>query len=559
MSVVSCYDRCFIKQALQNLWLAGLLFVSISVAALSESALTLRQHIEANLGDYPLSAFGIPLKNHSTLQDFYLNRNFSLAWYNQQGKLTPQALAVIQEISEITKDGLLPFDYYYEKLQSINHLENNELTVGSRIQYDLLLSDAVASLSQHLIAGKVDPKTLSADWSAQRRHKDLVNILQEISLTEDVAAQFNKLRPNQIRYFRLQKLLAQLSQRIAPAWQPFATTPLIKPQASDKRIEAIRERLIYWGDLTVTAYDNAITHSQPQFYDEQLLPAVKNFQRRHGLDEDGIIGKQTLEALNISPAMRKQQVVNNLERWRWLAEDLGEKHVLVNIASFELRVIANNETVMRKPVIVGRDYRRTPVFSDKIRYLVFNPTWTVPYSIASKDILPNIQKDPEYLNQLNFKVYDRNQTLIDPATINWKAITKNNFPYRLVQMPGPKNALGQVKFMFPNEHDVYLHDTAARDLFSKKDRAFSSGCVRVSDPLELAAWLQKDNGISRADIDAILSSGEPKTMFLKKPIPVHIEYWTGWVDSKGETHFRADIYQRDPPLTAALEKSLHAD
>jgi murein L,D-transpeptidase YcbB/YkuD len=214
---------------------------------------------------------------------------------------------------------------------------------------------------------------------------------------------------------------------------------------------------------------------------------------------------------------------------------------------------------MRKPVIVGRDYRRTPVFSDKIRYLVFNPTWTVPFSIASKDILPNIQKDSEYLTQFNFKVYDRNQTLIDPATVNWKDVTRKNFPYRLVQMPGPKNALGQVKFMFPNEHDVYLHDTSAPDLFNKKDRAFSSGCVRVSEPLELAAWLQKENGINRADIDSIIATGEPKTMFLKKPIPVHIEYWTGWVDSKGETHFRADIYQRDPLLTAALEKPLHAE
>ncbi|WP_372626364.1 murein L,D-transpeptidase [Arsukibacterium sp.] len=559
MNSVGRHFNSLFKRFFQSLSLCGLLLTPLSVTALSESALTLRQHIEANLGDYPLSAFGIPLKNDTTLQDFYLNRNFSLAWYNQQGKLTAQARAVIQEIGDITKDGLLPADYYYEKFQATKLLENNELTTNSRIQYDLLLSDAVATLSQHLIAGKVDPKTLAIDWSAQRRHRDLVKILQDIAQGEDVAARINALRPNQVRYFRLQKLLTQLEQRAAPEWHPLATAPLIKPLTGDKRVEPIRERLIYWGDLTTIADENITASSQPQWYDELLVSAVKNFQRRHGLDEDGIIGKHTLEALNISPAMRKQQVVNNLERWRWLAEDLGDKHVLVNIASFELRVIANNETVMRKPVIVGRDYRRTPVFSDKIRYLVYNPTWTVPYSIASKDILPNIQKDPEYLNQLNFKVYDRNQSLVDPATVNWKAITKNNFPYRLVQMPGPKNALGQIKFMFPNEHDVYLHDTAARDLFSKKDRAFSSGCVRVSDPLELAAWLQKDNGISRADIDAILASGEPKTMFLKKPIPVHIEYWTGWVDSKGVTHFRADIYQRDPPLTAALERSLHAE
>jgi murein L,D-transpeptidase YcbB/YkuD len=205
---------------------------------------------------------------------------------------------------------------------------------------------------------------------------------------------------------------------------------------------------------------------------------------------------------------------------------------------------------------VGRDYRRTPVFSGKIGYLVLNPTWTAPMKLAVKDLLPAIQKDPDYLRRLGITVFDRNQNTVDPATVDWATVSGRNFPYRFVQSPGPLNAMGQVKFMFPNTFDVYLHDTPSRDLFTKKDRAFSSGCVRVSEPLELAAWLLKDSGMDRERIDAIVAKGDFQTVFLKKPIPVHIEYWTAWVDSQGEVNFRKDLYQRDPPLNAALAAPL---
>ena len=228
-----------------------------------------------------------------------------------------------------------------------------------------------------------------------------------------------------------------------------------------------------------------------------------------------------------------------------------------HIAAFELKIIDNNETVFVKPVVVGRNYRKTPVFSNKIRYLVLNPTWTVPYKLAVQDKLPDIQKDPGYLNRLGIRVFRGDSAVaIDPYTIHWNEITTRNFPFRLVQGPGPQNALGQVKFMFPNPHDVYLHDTPSRELFKKAERAFSSGCIRVSDPLELAEFLLRDQGWDKERIAASIAKGVTETVSLKTPLPIHIEYWTAWVDRQGVLNFRNDIYERDQPLWQALNKPL---
>lgn len=543
------------KRLIFGFWILALAGVSQSGFAL-EGKPTLRQHIEAMSGDYPIAAKGTILQAQTTLKNFYLDNDFAPAWHDAEQYPTAQARALVQEIGRIAEDGLLPADYHYQSLREY-YLD---ASTGSKnldyVEYDLLLSDAAAMLSQHLLAGKVNPETLSADWKAQRREKDLAVILGELSQAEDVVVWLNELRPNQVRYFRLKKLLMRLRYAEAPEWPPLAVAPMIKPGTIDARLPAVRARLRYWGDLDV-AEDLDSGTADSRVYDPVLAAAVSNFQRRHGLEEDAIIGRATFDALNISPAEREQQVINNLERWRWLAEDLGERHVLVNIAGFELKMVENNQTIMTKPVIVGRDYRRTPVFSDRIRYLVFNPTWTVPMSIAVKDQLPAIRKDPDHFSRLGMTVLDRSQNQVDPAEIDWQALGPRNFPYRLVQTPGPLNALGQVKFMFPNTHDVYLHDTPARDLFTKKDRAFSSGCVRVSDPMEVAAWLLEKDGLSRNQIDAIVAKGDLRTVFLKQPVPVHIEYWTAWIDSREELHFRNDIYRRDPPLSAALAAPLY--
>jgi len=523
-----------------------------------QPSVSLRQHIEASVADYPLTAFGIPLKAEAVLQEFYLERNFKLAWHDANGHPTPQALALVDEIGRIGHDGLLPQDYHYRRLQNLAKPASRDKAASKDyldyVDYDLLLSDAAANLSHHLLMGKVDPESITPEWQASPRQRDLVQVMEDLAVSADVPERLQQLRPRQIRYTRLQKFLERLDTTQPPPWPALARQPAIKPDMRDVRVPALRERLVFWGDLTAS-----VEAVDANLYDANLQAAMRRFQVRHGLDADGVVGAKTLEAINVTPAQRRQQVVLNMERWRWLAEDLGEKHVLVNIAGFELKVIDHNTTVLRKPVIVGRDYRRTPVFSDRIRYIVFNPTWTVPHKLAVKDKLPEIKKDPSYLQRLGFSVFDQAQNPVDPMQVDWSSITERGFPYRLVQAPGPLNALGQVKFMFPNPYDVYLHDTPSRELFSKSDRAFSSGCVRVSEPMDLAELLLKDNGISRAQIDDILAKGELNTVFLKNPIPVHIEYWTAWIDSKDQLNFRSDIYERDPPLAAALAATLYAE
>jgi len=320
---------------------------------------------------------------------------------------------------------------------------------------------------------------------------------------------------------------------------------MILPDAVDPRLEAVSRRLQLLGDLAGYHFAGR--------YDSELVRAVRQFQSRHGLEPDGRIGENTLTALNVTPARRAEQVQVNLERWRWLRRPPQSRYLQINIAAFELRLVDGERTVLRKPVIVGLDYRQTPVFSDLVRYLVFNPSWTVPYRLAVLDKLPEIRRDPSYLEKYGFILYQAGSSaVVDPGTVDWSRVSIGRFPYRLVQQPGPWNALGQVKFMFPNRYGVYLHDTPSRELFSHAQRAFSSGCIRVADPLVLAETLLRGQHWNRERIDAVLAAGATETVYLDQPVPIHIEYWTAWVDDAGLLQFRNDIYQRDGPLLAAL-------
>ena len=317
---------------------------------------------------------------------------------------------------------------------------------------------------------------------------------------------------------------------------------------TDPRVVALRERLLATGDLAVGGADAM------DVFDEPLADAVARFQRRHGLDDDGAVGPKTREALNVSAATRVRQIELNLERWRWLPQDLGERHLLVNVPGFSLRLSEHGEDVLSMRVIVGRVVRRTPVFSDTMRYLVFSPSWTVPPTILRADKLPALRKHPALAVEQGFRVLHLREGAwveVDPLTLDWSSVTPATIQLR--QKPGPKNALGLVKFMFPNAFSVYLHDTPARELFAKSRRDFSSGCIRVERPAELAQALLRDDPVWTPEaIRAAMESGEERSVSLPKPIPVHIEYWTAWAGSDGVVQFREDIYERDAKLDAAL-------
>jgi murein L,D-transpeptidase YcbB/YkuD len=316
------------------------------------------------------------------------------------------------------------------------------------------------------------------------------------------------------------------------------------------RVAALAARLVASGELDM--HDGDV-------FDAPLADAVRRYQTRHGLTADAVVGQATLASLNAPIQARIDRLIVNLERWRWLPETLGERYIIVNIAGFKLDLVEDGEAALSMRVVVGTPFRRTPVFSERISYLVLNPSWHVPHRIAITDKLPLIKANPDYLAQQNYALlqgWGADERVIDPATVDWPAVTRNDFPYRLRQAPGPFNALGRVKFMFPNKFSVYLHDTPARELFGRDARAFSSGCIRLERPLDLAeTLLAAEPGWSRTAIDAALATGREQTVRLGRPVPVHLLYWTAWVDpADGTLNFRDDIYGRDTRVLAALRE-----
>ncbi len=525
-----------------------LLMLSLwSLGSLANDAI--RERMEAVHQGFTISALGEPLLALDALSEFYSHRDYALAWSRDKDRD-----ALLATISAAERHGLTPSDYHYNLLSTFAARSPDDLLPEARADLDLLLTDSLLLLTSHLLHGKVNRESLEADWTANRRAQPIDEIVSRALEHQQIHTLVDRLTPSLRGYQQLLIARKFLKSLLSMPWGPIADGPTIRPGMTDSRLPLIRQRLVALGDLipTESVEDQVIE----RHYDDGLVAAVIRFQDRHGLDTDGLVGRRTLASLNITPREKLAQLDANLERWRWLPEELGDTHIIVNIAGFELRMVRNGEEVLNTRVIVGRPYRQTPVFSDRIRYLVFNPTWTVPRTIMTEDQLPTIRRDPDYLQKMDFTVYrgwgaDRER--VDPETIDWWLLSKNNFPFQLVQEPGPHNALGRVKFMFPNKFDVYLHDTPARSLFSHNERTFSSGCIRVEEPFRLASLLlQGQDGWSRDHIDRVVNSREQTTVYLKEPVPVHLEYWTTWVDGDGTLHYRNDIYERNPRLISKL-------
>ncbi len=490
---------------------------------------------------------GEPLAQEVPVLTFYESGPQPL-WYSQAGfPMRQKLLAFIQGIED---EGLLPQDYHAIALSA--QCSGDTMSAELQKNCDMLLSDGFLTLANHLAHGKINPTSLTPEWKTQTKLADLGPLLSDVSKGRDPLEILASLRPKSQEYQALRAEIPKLRARLAdaPPWEPLPLKPSIKPDMEDGRLGPIIERLMYWGDLPKT-------YQSTGRYEAQLQAAVKQFQKRMSLDVDAVIGKSTLVALNASPEFRLQQLVGNLERWRWLPKDLGHKYLLVNIPSFELKGVIDNQVVLKKPVIVGRNQRRTPIFSSKINNLIFNPTWTVPPKLAVEDKLPEIQKDPNFFAKLGITVYERDR-VVDVAGVNWRRLGKGNFPFRLVQQPGPQNALGQVKFMIPNTDDIYLHDTNTRNLFSRAERAFSSGCIRVHKPLELALWILGDQGWDMEKIQETIDMGFTQAIGVKRPVPVHLEYWTVVLDDEGNVSYRTDLYERDPALWQALRQPITA-
>ena len=327
-------------------------------------------------------------------------------------------------------------------------------------------------------------------------------------------------------------------------WPPVPAGPALREGDRNERIPFLRQRLVASSDLVAPA-------DQEHVFDGILKEAVQRFQLRHGLTADGLVGAKTLRELNVPVSERIRQLALSLERCRLLPPLPERRHILVNIPDFTLKLFEDDELRFSMPVIVGRYHRQTPVFNSRISSLVLNPTWTVPQSIATKDLLPKIKKDPGYLKQSHFRVFRdwKTNAEIDPATIDWANLSPARFPYRLRQDPGPANALGRVKFLLPKPYTAYLlHDTPARELFQQDTRALSSGCIRLARPLELAVYLLEGTPLGSIDaLTAAISGEKTQNLAIPSPIAVYVVYITAWVDLEGIIQFRPDIYRGPAP------------
>lgn len=484
------------------------------------------------------------------LPRFYSRRAHRPAWLTEAGAPGPAATELLAALGEASSHGLRPQDYHLEALARLAPPQAGPLDPDRAADLDVLLTDAFLLLASHLLSGRVDPETLHAEWSPEvDPAADLSGRLEAALASGGVRETLRALAPPHPGYAALRERLAELRALAGRGgWEPLPEKAAWKPGDGGEIAAVLRRRLAAAGELTA---------GEEAGGDEALASAVARFQERHGLEPHGRLDPPTLAALNVPIERRLRTIELNLERWRWLPRTLGSPHLWVNVPDYRLSVVAEERELLGMRVVVGRHYRRTPVFSSRMEYLVLNPEWNIPRRIAVEDILPKIRRDPGYVARERIRVYESwgpGASEIDPAQVDWAQVTAQNFRFKLQKEPGPKNDLGRIKFMFPNKYAVYLHDTNSRGLFERRARGFSSGCIRIEKPLELAEFvLSGSPGWDREALAAAIASGHQRRVPLPERIPVHLVYFTAWVDREGRLQFRPDIYQRDPVLERALE------
>jgi murein L,D-transpeptidase YcbB/YkuD len=493
------------------------------------------------------------------LPDFYRARGFRPAWIDD-GLVLADATSFLDALRLVSGDGLDPENYHLATLEFL--LSEVKAAKGKKLQkvrsevltdLEMLLTDSFLLCGSHLVHGQVNPETIQSEWFIKSRIEDLAAVLAKGLADKDIPGALDSLRPKHAVYQGLRKAFQEYGAATAVGgWPGFTPGPKLVKGDQDARVEALRKTLAATGDL------DPLENGGGALFDEGLEAAVKAFQRRHGLEPDGAVGAETATALNVPAAERLTQIRANLERWRWITPDLGERYILVNIADFRVGVVEGGREVLSMPAIVGRAYRQTPEFSGRMSYLEINPTWTVPPKLAREDILPKLQKDWRYLQEKGIRVFRdwaEGAPEIDPAAVDWSRVKADTLSYKFRQDPGPHNSLGRIKFMFPNKFDVYLHDTPERGLFSRAVRDFSSGCIRVERPIDLAEYvLRGDAAWTREKILAAIDSRETQVVNLRNPLSVHLLYWTAWLADDGRVQFREDIYLRDAALYRALEQ-----
>ncbi len=521
-----------------------------AVAAEASFSEVLRDRMEWLMFQTDLVIDGEPILSRDLLPELYAENEYEPLWGDRS------QLDRLDDLVEFAYlQGLDPVDYPLDALANLLPEAGMPEDILSRVKVDVLATEILVRITYQVRFGKVNPYQIYPNWNFDREllpGEDPVQMLLGIMRANALHTAVTREIERGPIYQAMVRALAEHRQIAEQGgWPEVSAGPTMRLGERSERVRELGSRLLATGELAAPGVE-------PDLFDESLQEAVESFQTRHGLDVDGAVGPATLRALNVPVAQRIQQIRASLERGRWVFDDLhrvGGKLVLVNIASAEVAVFRSRQIVWQSRAQIGRPYRQTPVFRDDIQYLVFNPTWTVPPTILRQDVIPRLVEDPAgYLAEKNMDLLNRDGQVVDVADVDWSVIGPGNFPYMVRQRPGPWNALGMVKFIFPNPHFVFLHDTPSRDLFARSDRAFSSGCVRVEDPFVLAELLFDDPDTWNMDsFQEILDSGQMRTVHLEETVPVFLMYLTALPSMDGRTYFFEDIYGRDQKLLEALD------
>ena len=478
--------------------------------------------------------------------DFYVRREFRPAWVDADLRAR-----LVEALAGAGAHGLDPLDYEVPELR--RRLARFADAEGEeRLATEVALTDAFLRHASHLVSGRVRPADLDIEWHLDPRRKDLAAALERAAGTGDFEAVLATLVPPHEEYGRLRRALARYRQIDRDGgWPAVPEGPALEPgdPADPQRLLRLRERLS--AESGEAALASAATGERR--YGEDLAARVADFQRRHGIEPDGVLGAETVRELNVPASARIRRLVLNLERWRWVPDELGARHLRVNVPSFRLELHERERVALGMKVVVGKEGWGTPFFHDRMTHVIVNPEWNVPASIAAEDVLPKVREDPAWLQRERFVVLDARgepPREIDPASIDWKRVEAGDRSLRFRQKPGPGNSLGRLKFVLPNRFGIYLHDTPAKRLFEEVDRAFSHGCIRVEKPLALAAALLPDWDRSR--LREAVEAGRSRRIDLPEPLPVYILYWTASVGEAGEIRFDQDLYGVDENLDRAL-------
>jgi L,D-transpeptidase YcbB len=485
-------------------------------------------------------ASGDTLHVSAATVEFYRGRDWQAAWVGTKRPLE-QGTALHEAIGRAPEDGLPPARYRHDLATGVlTRLEaggearlSDSLRVRELAELDLLLTEGFNRLARDLVAGMLDPAEAGLDYRIAKDVQPDATVLNLVFAGETPAALVAQLRPSMPQYERLRvALLAFHDAESRGGWEPIDAGATLKEGERSEAVAQLRQRLVAGVDVDEAALARSGA-ADPSLFDADLKRAVQHFQDRHAITPDGAVGAATLKELNHTAAEWIAEMRLNLDRWRWLPNDLGERYVLVNIAGFELEVVEHGRVIESMNVVVGNESTETPIFSDSIRHVVVNPYWNVPDGIMARTIRPAMARDANYLAKHDMEIVNG----------------------RVRQRPGPKNSLGRYKFIFPNEHDVYLHDTPDGHLFARTERAFSSGCVRIERPRDFARMLLRLQSDRDPDsLDAIFAAGKEQWIKLDRPLPVYLLYFTAWAQEDGSVRFHHDVYGRSEAMDTQAEE-----